>query len=98
MNTTDLATWAAVVGAALGLVAAVYSMWNTRSANGRVPDSQIERVHVVIVSPKEDRRYFLSVPEGIDTPTLLDSIATAIEQAESRRVSRADTHDEEHVD
>jgi hypothetical protein len=91
MSTLDAANWAAVLGAALGLIAAVYSFWTVRRSHRSDKRSAVvdERTQVVIVSPKEERRYFLSVPDGVSTQDLLNKIATAIEEVAAEQAPRS---------
>jgi hypothetical protein len=92
MNTLDLASWFAAIGAVLGLVAALTSLLYARRARKRLPDSKVEtKTHVVIVAPNEDRRYFLSVPDGVDIHTLLDRIAHTIQESQVAGNPSADT-------
>lgn len=86
MNTIDFATWAAIGAAVFGLAAGIFSVWNARRVKKRLRVSRTESaVYVMVVSPGEDRRYFLSVPDGVEAHTLVDRIASAIEEAGPQR-------------
>ncbi|WP_396933977.1 hypothetical protein [Mycolicibacterium sp.] len=85
MTMFDAASWAAVAGGILGLIAATYGFWSARRARStsRPPHSTLnDSPMVVIVSPAEERRYFRNVPAGVSTQVLLSTIATAIQEIE----------------
>jgi hypothetical protein len=85
VNLLDAATWAAAIGSGLGLVAAIYGFKSARRLRGSpMPESKFEKTtHVVLVSPEEERRYFLTVPAGVNTQDLLDKIAVAIQESDT---------------
>ncbi|MHA7652286.1 hypothetical protein ACX9NE_14390 [Mycobacterium sp. ML4] len=90
MNTFDLATWLAIAGAvfaALGVFTASLTYRSARSLRKKVPDSEFETaIHVVIVVPDEERRYFLSVPPGLGSWEVVDRVAKALADAETEKV------------
>lgn len=90
MNTLDIAMWLSIAGAFLavvGLFLGLVSYRKARRLRQNLPDSEFETaIHVVVVAPEEERRYFLSVPPGLSSSEIVQRLGKALEEAEIENV------------
>jgi hypothetical protein len=85
MNTLDIATWLAIAGALLAVVGIFFALATYRNARRfrqNLPETEFDTaIHVVVVVPKEERRYFVSVPPGLQSWEIVQSVSKALEEA-----------------
>lgn len=92
MNTLHVATLISIAGAVLAILSvftALYTYRNARRLRQKVSDAELETaMKVVVLAPEEERRYFLSVPPGLSSGDVVQTVAKALEEAELETAHR----------